>query len=38
MVSKINAGRERREGQLSKVWERDEGWSTKSGGKRRDGQ
>ena len=47
MVCKVKSGRERRGGQLSlgerggvvsKVWGREEGWSVKSGRKKRDGQ
>ena len=29
MVIKVKSGRKRRDGQLSKVWEKQEGWSIK---------
>ena len=38
MVRKVKFGGERRDGQKSKVWLREEGWSEKSWGERRDGQ
>ena len=38
MVSKVKSGGERKGGQFSKVWMREEGWSVKYEGERRGGQ